>query len=222
MINNVLMLFLQTAGITLTTCFCLRKDLVLAKVWLSLLSVCMNLFVLKQISFLGLNITCSDALAVGYLLGLNLIQEFFGKKEAIHTIWITCFSSLAFLALSLITLGYTPSCYDQSHVLFMQLLFPQFRIVVASLLTSLIVQFIDLKVFIKIRQATGSALLPVRTTLSLLAGQSLDTVLFSFLGLYGLVAHVGHVMAFSLLTKAALIFLSTPYLTFAKRIIREV
>ena len=45
-------------------------------------AVLANLFVVKQIDLFGFSITCSDVFAVGGILSINLIQEFFGKEAA--------------------------------------------------------------------------------------------------------------------------------------------
>ena len=43
-------------------------------------SVLANLFVIKQMTFLGFNVTCADVFAVGTILTLNLLQEYYGEK----------------------------------------------------------------------------------------------------------------------------------------------
>ena len=50
-----------------------------------------NLFVIKQITLFGYTATCSDAFTVGATLGLNLLQEYFGKNITKKTIWINFF-----------------------------------------------------------------------------------------------------------------------------------
>src|SRR3972149_3921393 len=71
-----------------------------------------NLLVLKQMTFFGLTITCTDVFAIGTILGLNLLQEYFGKESASKAAWI-CFFLLVFFALmSQIHLFYKPSYTD--------------------------------------------------------------------------------------------------------------
>ena len=41
-----------------------------------------NLFVVKQMSLFGFSVMCSDVYAVGAMLGLNLLQEYWGKEAA--------------------------------------------------------------------------------------------------------------------------------------------
>ena len=54
-----------------------------------------NLFVLKQIHLFGMEVTASDGYAIGSLLGLNVLQEFYGKKEAKQATCI-CFFFMTF------------------------------------------------------------------------------------------------------------------------------
>lgn len=61
--------------------------------WIALVSLMANLFVLKQIDLFGFNATASDVFAVGSLLGLNLLQEKFGREAAQRAIWVS-FSAL--------------------------------------------------------------------------------------------------------------------------------
>lgn len=216
--NCVILLFhvATICGLTLAT---LRfgKEFLIA--WLSILSVAMNLFILKQITLFGLSVTSSDALAVGYLLGLNLIQEFFGKKIARKTIWISFFTSSAFVFLSQIALFYLPNEYDlaQSHFLF--LFTPMPRIVLASLFSFLAIQLIDISFFGYLAKRTGGKYLTGRISASLLLSQTLDTLLFSFLGLFGVVEKLGHVIVLSLAIKGIVILISTPFVFISKKFV---
>src|SRR6185295_1974808 len=63
-----------------------------------------NLFVIKQTTLLGLTATCADAFTVGATLGLNLLQEYFGKEIAKKTIWINFFLLIFYAIISQIHL----------------------------------------------------------------------------------------------------------------------
>lgn len=186
--------------------------------WLTLLAVTMNLFILKQITLFGLNVTSTDALAVGYLLGLNLIQEFFGKESARQTTWISLFLSSAFVLLSQIHLAYTPNAHDLAHPHFAFLLAFIPRIIIASLFSFVVTQLFDLSFFGFLREKTAGKCLTRRTALALILSQTMDTLLFSFLGLTGVLADIGHVILLSLAIKGFAICLSTPFVYLSKRI----
>src|ERR1700722_12989500 len=50
-----------------------------------------NLFVIKQVSLFGLSATGSDAFTIGAVLGLNMLQEYYGKLAARTAIAINFF-----------------------------------------------------------------------------------------------------------------------------------
>ena len=216
---NLLILTLHVATISALTLFALRFGKELMVAWLCILAVVMNLFVLKQITLFGLSVTSSDALAVGYLLGLNLIQEFFGRAFARKCVWISLFTSCGFVLLSQIHLLYAPNQFDLSQPHFIFLFNPMPRIIFASLFSFLTVQLFDLTFFSFLREKTAGKYLTSRIALALVISQTLDTLLFSYLGLYGIVASLTHIICLSLAVKGVVILLSTPFVSLSKKIV---
>ena len=180
--------------------------------WLGLLAVVMNLFVLKQIPLLGLHVTASEALVVGYLLTLNLIQEYFGKKFAQSAVKLTFLIMLFFVLLSRLHLLYKGG---PNHDIFS----PLPRLFIASLVSFFTVQLFDISLFAYLREKFSGRLLTMRTTLSLLMSQTLDTILFTVLGLWGLVENPLHVIIFSLLIKSLIILLQAPFVSLSRRVV---
>ena len=184
-------------------------------VWVVLQAILANLFVVKQISFLGFEVTCSDVFAIGSVLGLNLLQEYFGRESAKRTTWV-CFYFMAFFALmSQVHLIYRPGPHDATHQAFFKILSCSPRLLLASLLTFFLVQQIDLRIFGKLRQRTRH--FGFANFSSLLLSQFLDTLLFSFLGLYGLVSSLFDVIFISFLLKVFIILFITPFTSLARR-----
>lgn len=215
---NQLVLLLYIFAISGITLLALKLGRSYIVAWLALLAVAMNIFVLKQIHLFGFNVTASDGLAVGYVLGLNLIQEFFGPKSARECVWISLFVSIGFVILSQIHLLYSPSFYDTSQPHYTFLLKPIPRLMGASLLSFGCVQFLDLAFFKYLRKKMNGRLLMLRTFLSMVLSQSFDTLIVSFLALYGQVASIGDVIIFSLLIKVVAITLATPFVAFSKNL----
>lgn len=216
---NILVLCVHVLLICSLTLGALRLGREAMVAWLSLLAIAMNLFVLKQINLFGLHVTASDALGVGYLLGLNLIQEYFGRDAARKTVWISLFTASAFLMLSHIHLLYIPNRFDHSHNHFTFLLTPMLRIVAASLFSFLMVQLVDIRFFTLLRNRTGGKYLSLRILITLLFSQILDTLLFSFLALYGNVLSIADIIFLSLAIKIIVIVLSTPFVTLSKKVV---
>lgn len=187
--------------------------------WIVIQTLLANLFVLKQITFLGFEVTCSDVFAIGCLVGLNLLQEYFGKESAQKAGKI-CLLLLAFFALmARFQLSYAPSPHDQAHPAFTHILSSSPRLLFASLITFFVVQQLDLHLFRHLRSKVSS--FGLRNVISISSSQLLDTILFSYLGLYGLVHSIFDIIVISFLLKFFIILFMTPFTTFAKRCLRS-
>lgn len=180
-----------------------------------------NLFVVKQIGLFGLTVTCSDVFAVGGILTLNLLQEYFGKEAAAQAVRISFFCLLFFALMSQLHLLYSPADADQTHAAFKTIFSSSPRILLASVSVFYLVQKIDVRLFSWLKTFYEGKRLPWRIGLSLLLSQFLDTVLFSFLGLYGIVASVGSIILVSLAVKYAIVSCSSALVVFSKRFVKE-
>lgn len=184
--------------------------------WICLQAILANLFVLKQISFLGFTITCSDAFAVGGLLGLNLMREFYGEKAAKQTLHASFFCMAFFVVMAQIHLLYLPSPHhDTAHSSYNTLLAPSARLLGASIISFLVVQRIDLFLFGALQRFSWP--LAVRSTVALASCQLLDTLLFSFLGLFGLLSPLGDIILISFCVKLLVVAISGGLLTWARK-----
>ena len=184
-------------------------------VFVSLSAVLANLLVIKQMELFGLQVTCSDGFAVGGILGLNMLQDLYGKEAALRSIRATVFALVFFALMSQIHLFYTPSVFDQSHSSYVSILSQTPRIVIASLTVYYIVQRIDVIFFAFLKRIIQK--LGTRLLFSLLVNQALDTILFSFLGLYGLVSSIFDIILVSYIVKCSIIASSSYIAALFKR-----
>jgi uncharacterized integral membrane protein (TIGR00697 family) len=174
-----------------------------------LLSVFANFFVLKQMYLLGWNVTCSDAFAIGNIFGLNMLSQAYGRDVAKKTIWISFFGMLFYAVVSQIHLFFVPSPHDTSHGHFAYLLNAAPRLLIASLATFFIVQQFDVRLYGFFQKKLSKFSWQTRSTLCLFISQALDTVLFSLLGLYGIINDLFSMMVVSYLVKCAVIALTS-------------
>jgi queuosine precursor transporter len=158
--------------------------------WVALQAILANLFVIKQMVLFGFNVTCSDVFAIGSIFGLNLLQEHFGQNTARRAAKICFYFMLFFALMSQVHLLYEPSLHDISHPSFVTILSPAPRLLLASLATFFLVQQIDLRFFAFLKNRFTKMPLMARNGISLTLSQFLDTVLFSFFGLFGEVANI--------------------------------
>lgn len=179
-----------------------------------------NLFILKQIKLFGCNVTSSDAFAIGSMVGLNLLQEYFGKDAARKSIKL-CFYFMAFFALmSQVHLFYKPSPVDTAHAAYAQLLTPAPRLLIASLLTFFIVQQVDTRFFGYLKQKLVRFPFWSRNLISVASAQLLDTALFTLLGLYGLIDSLFEIFLISFLLKFLIALSLTPLTALSKKCIQ--
>ena len=177
-----------------------------------------NLLVTQQITLLGLNATSSDALAVGAMLCLNLIQEYFGKALARKTIFIGFGTTLFYAIITLVHVTYTPSPFDTMHSCFYMILAPMPRLLAASMITYLVVELCNYKLYALLSSQKVPLSFTLRNYIATGTSQLLDTVLFSFLGLYGRVDSLWSIILVSYTIKLAVIMLATPFISLSRYI----
>ncbi|MCK4265357.1 queuosine precursor transporter [Candidatus Babeliales bacterium] len=187
---------------------------------IALQAVLANFFVLKQITLVGFNATCSDVFIIGSVLGLNLLNEYFGPREAKLAVWISFAAMIFFGFMSQMHLFYIPSSFDSAHGHFLKLLTPAPRILVASFAAYFISTRFDVWFYSFLKKMISEKLV-LRTTLSIMTTQLLDTILFSFLGLYGVLNSILSIMFVSYLIKLSIIFISAPLSSFSKKIVKN-
>lgn len=189
--------------------------------WVAVQALLANLLVTKQITLFGCNATGSDVFAVGSILTLNLLQEYYGKQQAKKAVWLT-FLAMAFLAvMSQIHLLYHPSSYDTAQEAFVKIFSAAPRLLFASLAVSFLVQQIDIRIFGFLKRKLSKTALPWRNAISLTLSQLLDTVLFTLIGLYGLVDSLFEIIVISFILKMVVISVLSPLTAFSKRLLPD-
>jgi len=213
---NEIIFFIQVFGIFVFAIGALKLGKSSLTAWVTIQALIANLFVLKQITLFGFNVTASDAFAIGSLLGLNFLQEHYGEKEAKQTSWICFFYMLFFVFVSQLHLLYQPNIFDTAQSSFEHILSPAPRLLFASMSIFFIVQQIDIRIFTSLKKSFPNLGFTGRITIALIITQFLDTILFGFVGLYGIVASVIDITIVSLAIKFIVIFCITPLLKLAK------
>ena len=218
--NEIIFFFhiLFVALFTLGTLWVGQEALIASLCIQSLLS---NLFVTKQITLFGLDVTSTDVFAVGCIISLNFLQEYFGKASALKAIKINFFVLLFYLVMTQFHLWYQPNIFDTTQEHFAIILNPMLRIIVASLCVYTIVQIIDTQLYRFLKNKFSGKYLLTRSIFSLTCTQLIDTVLFSFIGLYGIVESVSHIIIVSFLVKIIVIALSSPCIAVSKFIMKS-
>ena len=171
-----------------------------------------NLFVTKQITLFSLSATGTDAFIIGSVLGLNVLQEYFGSQIARRVIFVNFFILLYFIAASFMHCAYVANEFDTMSNAFDVILLPLPRIVWVSMFVFLFVQFVDYKLFQILKNIFGERFFVARNFFSVAFCQLLDTGLFTFFALSGIVHNIWHVALMSYSIKLLSIFIISPLL----------
>ena len=170
-----------------------------------------NFFVNKEIILFGLEVTASDVYAVGGMLAVAVLQEYWGQTVAKNAVWSAFIVLIFACAASFLHLSYLPSPNDSSQEAFVRLLSPAPRLIAASLFTFFFVQKLEIVLLQFVQRLTKLPFfLRAGCTIGIL--QIVDTTLFAFLGLYGNVHAIFDVILFSTCMKPIIVILSTPFL----------
>jgi uncharacterized integral membrane protein (TIGR00697 family) len=181
---------------------------------ISLQIVLANLFVTKQITLFGLEVTSTDAYMIGSLVGMNVLQEFFGKDAAKKILSFNTLVLVFFTFAALIQVIYKPSLHDQFHSSFSEILSVSPRVFISSIISFFISQKIDIELFALFRKKCS---LPLAMTFSLLISQAADTLLFGYLALYGIVHSLFSIIIMSYAIKLITLFSMAPLTSFFKK-----
>lgn len=169
-----------------------------------------NIFVTKQIVLAGFCVTCTDIFTIGISLCLNFLQEFYDKKSAIRAIWTSFFCLVFYVLMSQIHIFYNPAAVDTFHDYFVYILSPMPRIILASMFAYLVSQYTDTTIYGFLKKRFENKFFILRNYSSILISQLIDTALFSFLGLFGLVSNIWHIFFISYLIKILSILVIVP------------
>jgi len=176
---------------------------------IALYAVLANLFVVKQINILGLEVTASDVFSVSSIFALNILRELFGQEEASKAIKISFVALASFFLMAKFHLLYLPASVDVTHKSFEIILQHNFRIVASSILVFFLTQHVDLFLFNTLKKRLQNRLPVTRMIISVFLSQVFDTTLFSFIGLYGIIASIANVILFSTIVKCLSILISS-------------
>lgn len=181
-----------------------------------------NLLVIKQINLLGYDVTSTDAFIIGSVLAMNLLNEYFGKEAARKSLWIAFSGIILVTILTQIHLFYIPTPFDTTHEHFSAIFSIIPRITLASLISYFISQKFENYLYALLKKYFAGNYIVGRNMISMSSSQLLDTILFSFLGLYGIVTHISHIIFISYSIKLISIFIASPLSWLSKLYMKKV
>ncbi len=215
MMNELILFFnILVISAAAVTALWLGKETLVAFVAITMTLA--NLFVIKQTTLFGLNATTADALAVGSMLGLNLLQEFVSRDAAKKAIITTFFCLIFYAIVSQIHLLYRPSAVDVSHGHFEPILSFAPWLVTGSFVVYLFAQVTDYIIYGALQKLWNNRFMILRNYIAVALSHLGDTILFSFWLLYlGIIKNPLQIIAISFTVKFIITLIATPIIAIA-------
>ncbi|MFK8040184.1 MAG: queuosine precursor transporter [Rickettsiaceae bacterium] len=185
--------------------------------WITVQAILANIIVIKQIDLLGMHVTAADALTVSSFFSLTLLQEVHGKTLAKSAINISIISLIFFALVMRLHLLYKPNVQDFSEHAYQIIFGSNVRIIISSILAYYISQSLNSYCYFKLTNKFPKLSSAIRVNIPVVIAQMVDTIIFSFLGLYGLIHSLWSVIIFS----SAIKLLSTAILSYLVLYIRN-
>lgn len=219
--NNVALFIAHSMVISLATLCFARLGLHALTAFISLLFILANLFVIKQIELFTYAATGADAFIIGISFGINIIQEFWDKRTAQKTILISLACAAFYTIATQFQLWYVPSEYDSSHHNFVHILQLTWRLMAASLVSYGVTQLADTVLYGYMKRTAHNKFFVLRNYISIGMSQAVDTLIFTYIGLYGVMSNLEEIMLTSYVIKIVALALATPALLLARKIMKK-
>ena len=174
-----------------------------------------NLFVSKQIMLFGIETNCSEVFIVGGMYGISLMRTYYSPHACQRAIY-TIFGALSvFVLLIQFNLAYGGVDAELGS----QLLFlcgSSARLLIASVCAYLVSEQAHLFFCSLLDKNNDSAVWQVA---AIIGGQFIDSVVFGYIGLYGVVNHLVSVILFSIVVKIIVALALSPMIALTRVLI---
>jgi queuosine precursor transporter len=155
--------------------------------WIAAATILANLQVVKTIEMFGLVMTLGNVIYGTIYLATDLLNEKYGEKEAKKAVWFGFFTLVMTTIIMQLVLVFEPheSDFAQPHLEALFGLMP--RLALGSLTAYLISQYLDVKLFAKLREKFSRPdQLWIRNNGSTMVSQLIDTFIFCMIAFAGL------------------------------------
>ncbi len=185
--------------------------------------ILISIFGAKFVSILGYTTNVGNIFYACVFLATYFILERQSKKEAINTIWFGLVVTTFFIFFSQIVANFiNPNSLDAIDVAMKTLFSFSIRVAIASALAYIFAQYINICMFVWIRDKTGDKFLWLQVLGATIVGQLIDSCLFftiAFLDMSG--ALLLQAIITGWIVKIGVIVLAIPALYFDKSLLKN-
>lgn len=192
---------------------CVSSALLTALICVSCLLA--NILISQQITLFGLEATATDAFAIGAAFGLNILQEWYGKSIARTAISYNIALLMFYVVITQLHLLYVAASHDVMYMHYHAIMGTAPRIIGSSLVVYYISQYVDYLLYGYFKRLLSNHALIPANIFSLIISQALDTVLFTYIGLWGIVHNPTDIIIVSYTIKLMIIACTSPFMLMA-------
>lgn len=174
-----------------------------------------NITAVKIVDIAGITVPASFIIYAATFLITDTINEVWGKDVAMKAVWAGFLALLMHVVVTQVAILLEPSALWAGQEAFTEVLKGSLRLSVASFLAFAVSQTLDVNLFAKIRSMTKGKYLWLRNNVSTQISQSIDAVIFITVAFWG-VFPVGALIVGTIVLKAIVTFLDTPFLYFIR------
>lgn len=221
LIPNEALFIVHSVIVTLFVLWALTRGKEMLIATICVFGILSNLFIIKQISLFGLYVVSTDVFAIGSIIGITMLQEFFGTQAVKTAIQIEISMLLFYLFASNMQLWYLPAPVDYTQEHFAAILSPSTRIIIASLCVYALTQMLAAYLFRLFARLGDKKHATIHHLSSLAISQLFDTILFSIAGLWGTVHSILPIIVVSYCIKMLVIICSSPFISLSRLLIEK-
>lgn len=187
-------------------------------IWITLATIMSNIQTIKLVTLFGVESSLGTVLYGSIFLANDILNEEYGKKVAIKTIYIGFAAMLLMTLFMYITLLYIPSASDFANDSLKLIFSLNVRITIGSLLGFFVSQLIDTNLYEYFRKKNYP--LWIKNNCSTIISQLIDTILFVIITYIGVVnvSTLFSILISMYIFKFVIAIIDTPFLYIAKKI----
>ncbi len=177
--------------------------------------ILISAFGAKLITFFGITTNTGNSFFACVFVATYLMSELWGKQEALKSVLFGLLSLVFFILMGQFVINFKGVESTSSVSQALEIIYARSaRVALASILSYIVVQYINVTLYNYLKQKTAGRLLYMRSMIATLIGQGLDSALFFSLAFYGIVPNsiLLQSMVSGFLIKSTIGFVATPFL----------
>lgn len=188
--------------------------------WIVIAMIVCNIQALKLVEIFSVDVALGGLLYATLFTATNILNEKYGKNEAMKSIGIGVFSMLAMSVLMYVAVLFVPSSNDFVNESLTEVFKLNLRVAIGTIISFAASQYINIYIYNKLKD---SGKMYMRSNISTILAQVVDKILFTIIAFVGIIpmSNLILLMIVGTIFGVVISIISTPVLYIAKNIDEE-